>query len=153
MTRLPSRLALLVFAGGLVLAGCNDKATRPSAGTTATTSSSTIRKAPATSSQTAASKPKAAAGEALPDQTGIPACDNFLNSYIACHQVAGIYAPDQVEGHYEDMRNSLLRDSLNPDIRPQLGNRCTSLANSLHQALHGKSCAPQPVAPASGGSH
>jgi len=153
MTRLPSRLALLVFAGGLVLVGCNDKTTRPSSSTTATTSSSTSRTAPATPPRTATTKPKAAAGEALPDQTGIPACDNFLNSYIACHQAAGIYAPDQIEGHYEEMRSALLRDSLNPDIRPQLGNRCTSLANSLHQALHGKSCASQPVAPASGGSH
>lgn len=152
MTKLPARLALLLFAGGLILAGCNDKTTRPSGtGTTATTSTTTrtatpARRAPATS-------PKAAPAEALPDQTGIPACDNYLSSYMACHQAAAIYPPDQIEGRYEAMRESLLRDSMNPDIRPQLGNRCTSLANQLHQALHGKSCATQPAAPASGGSH
>ena len=157
MTRLPSCFALLVLAGGLVLAGCNDKTTRPSStSSTATTTSSSRGSAPASTTRTStgsASKPKAAPAEALPDQTGVPACDNYLNSYIACHQAAGIYQPDQIEGRYEAMRDSLLRDSLDPDIRPQLGNRCTSLANQLHQALHGKSCAPQPVAPASGASH
>lgn len=154
MTRLPSRLALLVLAGGLALAGCNDKATRPtsastsSTGTATTSSTTTTRGAPA-STRTVA-KPKATGAEPLPDQTGIPACDNYLATYIACHQAASIYPPDQIEGRYEAMRESLLRDSLNPDIRPQLGNRCTSLANTLHQALHGKSCATAPAAPASG---
>ena len=153
MTRLPSCLALLVLAGGLVLAGCNDKTTRPSSSTTTTSSTSTTRSsAPASTTRAPASKPKTAPSQALPDQTGIPACDNYLNTYIACHQVAGIYQPDQIEGRYEAMRESLLRDSLDPDTRPQLGNRCTSLANQLHQALHGKSCAPQPAAPASNGS-
>ena len=153
MTRLPSRLALLVLACGLVLAGCNDKTTRPSSSSTATTTTSSSRStAPASTTRAPASKPKTAPGQALPDQTGIPACDNYLNTYIACHQAAAIYAPDQIEGRYESMRDSLLRDSLDPDIRPQLGNRCTSLANQLHQALHGKACAPQPVVPASAGS-
>ena len=151
MTRLPSRLALLVLAGGLALAGCNDKTTRPTSSTGSATSGSTStgRTAPATTTR-AVSKPKAAAPEALPDQTGVPACDNYLATYIACHQAAGIYPPDQIEGRYEAMREGLLRDSLDPDIRPQLGNRCTSLANQLHQALHGKSCATQPAAAASG---
>ncbi|NII73104.1 hypothetical protein FHW84_001673 [Dyella sp. SG562] len=154
MTRLPSRLALLVLAGGLVLAGCNDKTTRPSSsGSSTTTTSSSRGTAPASTTRAPASKPKTAPSQALPDQTGIPACDNYLNTYIACHQAAAIYPADQIEGRYEAMRESLLRDSLDPDIRPQLGNRCTSLANQLHQALHGKACAPQPVVPASGGSH
>ena len=152
MTRLPSCLALLVLAGGLVLAGCNDKTTRPSSSGTTTTTSSSRGTAPATTTRAPASKPKTAPSQALPEQTGIPACDNYLNTYIACHQTAAIYAPDQIEGRYEAMRESLLRDSLDPDIRPQLGNRCTSLANQLHQALHGKSCAPQPVVPASASS-
>lgn len=154
MTRLTSCLALLVLAGGLALAGCNDTNTRPTSttgGTSSGSGSSTSRTAPATTSRTAA-KPKVARTEALPDQTGVPACDNYLATYVACHQVAGIYQPDQIEGRYEAMRESLLRDSLDPDIRPQLGNRCTSLANQLHQALHGKSCATQPAAPATSGS-
>lgn len=153
MTRLPSCLALLVLAGGLALAGCNDTNTRPASTTSGTTSagSSTTRSAPATTNRTVA-KPKTTRTETLPEQTGVPACDNYLATYIACHQVAGIYQPDQIEGRYEAMRESLLRDSLDPDIRPQLGNRCTSLANQLHQALHGKSCATQPAAPATSGS-
>lgn len=156
MTRLPSCLALLVLAGGLALAGCNDNNTRPTSTTTGGTTSSsagssTSRTAPASTTRTVA-KPKSARAEALPDQTGVPACDNYLATYVACHQVAGIYQPDQIEGRYEAMRESLLRDSLDPDIRPQLGNRCTSLASQLHQALHGKSCATQPAAPATSGS-
>jgi hypothetical protein len=43
------------------------------------------------------------------------------------------------------MRTSLLRDSQNPEIRPQLGARCNSLASQLRQALHGKSCANEPA--------
>jgi len=82
----------------------------------------------------------------LPSHTGIPACDAYLSTYIACHRAAGIFAPDQLQGHYEMMRDSLLRDSQDPDIRPQLANRCESLEQSLREALHGKSCdAPQPV--------
>lgn len=152
MTKLPARLALLVFAGGLVLAGCNDKTTRPSSTGTTTTTTSTTTRSGTPAQRAPSAKPKAAPAEALPDQTGVPACDNYLSSYIACHQAAGIYAPDQIEGRYEAMRESLLRDSMNPDIRPQLGNRCTSLANQLHQALHGKSCATAPAAPASASS-
>jgi len=82
----------------------------------------------------------------LPSRTGIPACDAYLSTYIACHRAAGIFAPDQLQGRYEMMRNSLLRDSQDPDIRPQLANRCESLEQSLHEALHGKSCdAPLPA--------
>jgi hypothetical protein len=43
------------------------------------------------------------------------------------------------------MRTNLLRDSQNPDVRPQLGERCNSLARSLREALHGKSCSPNPA--------
>jgi hypothetical protein len=82
----------------------------------------------------------------LPAQTGIPACDAYLSTYIACHRAAGIFAPGQLQSRYEMMRDSLLRDSLDPDTRPQLANRCASLAGSLREALHGQSCdAPQPA--------
>jgi hypothetical protein len=86
----------------------------------------------------------------LPERTGIAACDDYLASYRGCHRAAGIYAPDQIEGRYSMMRNSLLRDSMDPDSRPQLAARCTSLAKQLHQALHGKACEPdQPASAAS----
>ncbi len=88
-------------------------------------------------------------GAALPDQTGIAACDDYLSSYLACHRAAGIFAPDQLQSRYEAMRTNLLRDSQNPDVRPQLAERCNSLARSLRDALHGKSCAANPAPAAS----
>lgn len=150
-------LALLV--GGIATAGCASnqaQSTRPAAPTNATPT------APAPAGAAKASKPRTAtattakpAGTPLPDNTGIPACDDYLASYVACHRAAAIYAPDQIESHYEDMRSSLLRDSQDPAVRPQLGARCTSLAVQLKQALHGKSCGPLPPAPAgsASGSH
>jgi hypothetical protein len=81
--------------------------------------------------------------------TGIPACDDYLASYRGCHRAAQIYAPDTIEQHYQDMRDSLLKQSKDPDTRDQLAARCTSLANSLKQALHGKACEPDQPAGAS----
>jgi hypothetical protein len=127
-------LALLV--GALSMAGCSSKpATRPAAPATTTASATS-----AASNHAAASKAKPAA-KPLPDSTGIPACDDYLASYVACHRAAAIYPPDQIEPRYQTMRTSLLTDSLDPAIRPQLGARCTSLALVLRQSLHGKSCA------------
>jgi len=87
----------------------------------------------------------------LPSHMGIAACDDYLASYRACHRAAGIFAPDQIEPRYQEMRRSLLRDSMDPDTRPQLATRCTTLARSLRQALHGRSCAMAPEPPANGG--
>ncbi|WP_266171784.1 hypothetical protein [Dyella subtropica] len=157
MSNLPSRLALIVLSGGLILAGCADKTTRPttpSSTTTGSTPTSTSHATPTRPSSATGGKSRPAtqtAEPALPDKTGIQACDDYLASYMACHRAAGIYAPDQIEGRYEMMRESLLKDSLNPDIRPQLGSRCTSLASQLHQALHGKACAAEPAAATSSG--
>jgi len=75
-----------------------------------------------------------------PAHTGIAACDAYLSTYIACHRAAGVFPPDQLETRYAMMRNSLLHDARDPDIRPQLANRCESLASNLRAALHGKSC-------------
>jgi hypothetical protein len=80
------------------------------------------------------------------DRTGIAACDDYLASYRACHRAAGIFTPDQIEPRYQEMRQSLLRDAQDPNIRPQLALRCNSLARSLREALHGKSCSPSPTA-------
>ncbi|GAB2558610.1 hypothetical protein [Rhodanobacter koreensis] len=85
----------------------------------------------------------------LPDHTGIPACDDYLSSYMACHRAAGVFTPSQLPERYQAMRTSLLRDSENPDIRPQLAARCNSLAASLREALHGKSCAANPASASS----
>jgi hypothetical protein len=143
-----SRLTLVSMLGGLLLAGC---AQHPATKTTTTSTTTT----PSTSATKAASTPRREhavatssepAGEPdLSGNTGIAACDDYLSSYLACHRAAAIYAPDQLQSRYEAMRSSLLRDSKNPDIRPQLAARCNSLASQLRQALHGKSCAGSPV--------
>ena len=77
--------------------------------------------------------------------TGIAVCDAYLSSYLACHRAAELYPPDQLPSRYAAMRSSLLRDSADPHIRPQLAARCLSLSNQLQQALHGKSCTELPA--------
>jgi len=158
MFRRHPRLALLALvAGGVILAGCSNKPeTRPTASHTAVTAtgsqgssrSSTGASTPAARSRTGTVT--TSSGKPLPNSTGIPACDDYLSSYVACHAAAGVYSPDQIQSRYEDMRISLLQDSVDPNTRPQLGARCTALAKQLRETLHGKSCAPvSPASPAS----
>jgi len=134
---------------GLLLAGCAHQ--QPTTRTTSTATSSTTTASPATRTSSAtheghgATSSKTVDDANLPDITGIAACDDYLSSYLACHRAAAIYAPDQLQYRYKAMRTSLLRDSQNPDIRPQLAARCNSLATQLRQALHGKSCAENPA--------
>jgi hypothetical protein len=147
------RLTLAATVASLLLTGCADhqatKPTRPAATTTSVTgtSSTTSSKADASATtereRTTRTTAPGNTTATLPQETGIPACDDYLSSYLACHRAAKIYAPDQLQYRYEAMRTSLLRDSQNPDIRPQLGARCNSLANQLRQALHGKACTPE----------
>ncbi|MEO8998530.1 MAG: hypothetical protein ABI227_07600 [Rhodanobacter sp.] len=153
-----TRLTLAAMIGGLLLTGCaQHKATRT------TTSTATAPSAPGTSNAAPTGTSKSqqqrrtvnANGHIsvtdvdLPDRTGIPACDDYLSSYLACHRAAAIFAPNQLQSRYEAMRTSLLHDSENPDIRPQLAARCNSLASQLRDALHGKSCAETPAAASS----
>lgn len=143
------RLALVAtIIAGVLLAGCaRQPTTRPEAPSTRASTRAPTPTAPkTTSTSTSTSK---ASDEDQSDRTGIPACDDYLSSYLACHRAAQIFAPDQLQDRYEAMRSSLLRDSRNPDIRPQLAERCNSLARSLRQALHGKSCATGPAPAAS----
>jgi hypothetical protein len=137
-----ARLALLALIAGLTVAGCADKPARHT--TTASSTHTTAAGASSRSSGTTKPRPTAPAqseaSSSLPAKTGIAACDDYLASYVACHRAAGIYAPDQIESRYDQMRHSLIEDSQDPDMRPQLGTRCVALANQLHQVLHGKSC-------------
>ena len=140
MSALP-RLILATTIASLALTGCADKsATR--------VTSTTANPMPASAAATRSIRHRQQPAINLPDKTGIAACDDYLSSYIACHRAAAIFPPDQLPSRYRMMRNSLLRDSLNPDMRPQLATRCNSLARQLRQALHGKSCDVNP-APAS----
>ena len=82
--------------------------------------------------------------------TGIPPCDTYLDSYLACHRAAGIYPPGALEAHYQAMRSSLLQDANDPRTRPYLANRCIGLQAQLSAALNGRSCnAPAPAGNAS----
>lgn len=159
MKNLTIKLIVPLGLAGLVLAGCSHQAAKPTTTSTTTSTSTSGTAAPATrttssatgSPRTGSAVRKAAttASDAgLPSSTGVPACDDYLASYRSCHRAAAIYSPDQIDSRYEQMRHTLLRDSQDPDIRPQLANRCNSLASNLKQALHGKSCAPD-AAPAS----
>lgn len=152
---IPLRIALGAIAASVLLASCAHNETTPPA-RTATTASAHAPAAPATRSAARAGKAATArtanatptVSAKLPERTGIAACDDYLSSYLACHRAAQIYAPGQLQSRYEAMRTSLLRDSMDENIRPQLANRCNSLATQLRAALHGKACAPGP-APAS----
>ncbi|WP_458071734.1 hypothetical protein [Rhodanobacter sp. BL-MT-08] len=140
------RLTLLAVSVALVTVGC---AHQPPARTTTVTSTRTTATPVSTTTTTVQRTPHRAPGgntstssapANLPDRTGIPACDDYLASYMACHRAANIFAPGQLQSRYNAMRTSLLRDSQDPDIRPQLATRCNSLASQLRDALHGKSC-------------
>lgn len=140
----PFRLALASTLTALVLlAGCTPKTetrvTAPAPTPAATRSGHAST--PARTTGHAAARSEAA----LPEQTGIPACDDYLSSYLACHRAAGIFSAEQLPLCYEAMRTNLLRDSQNPEVRPQLADRCNSLARTLREALHGKSCATNPA--------
>ncbi|GLQ46591.1 hypothetical protein GCM10007862_16420 [Dyella lipolytica] len=72
--------------------------------------------------------------------TGIPSCDTYLDSYLACHRIAGVYESDALQTHYQAMRASLLQDANDPHIRPYLAHRCMGLAQELNAVLKGRSC-------------
>ena len=156
------RLTTALLGAGLLLAGCTSHPARPGAATpsqpqaapesqpatnTRTSENSSPNRTSRGSRHGTAKTPEQASQ--LPDNTGIPACDDYLASYVACHRAAAIYKPDEIQGRYEAMRTSLLRDSQDPAIRPNLAARCNSLASQLRQALHGKSCEGGPAAPSS----
>ncbi|WP_449427802.1 hypothetical protein [Rhodanobacter umsongensis] len=151
MPTLP-RSSLAGMTAILLLAGCAHRPTAPTASKTAT--SPAVASTPAVAGTTGTRHPQRSVGPRghvtveevkLPDRTGIAACDDYLSSYMACHRAAGIYSPSQLPERYQAMRTSLLRDSENPDMRPQLADRCNSLATSLREALHGKSCTGNPA--------
>jgi hypothetical protein len=146
MTRSPRRMTLLALLASLALVACSERSsTRPSAANhppTPVVSS----KASHRPSGTEQHEDKPVARQAhLPSRTGIPACDDYLSSYLACHRAAAIFPPSQLQARYEAMRINLLRDSMDPKIRPHLAARCNALATQLRQALHGKSCDVNPA--------
>lgn len=147
MNRHPRYLLALAIPMAMLAAGCADHGTKPTATGTSTSSSSTSAPVTRSTTQTSTSTSQAASSSSkLPEKTGIPACDNYLASYKGCHRAAGIYAPDTIDKHYQEMRDTLLKESRDPAKRSDLAARCVSLSNLLKKALHGKSCeAAQPA--------
>lgn len=152
MNRTTYRLAPLAIAAVLFAAGCAEHPTQPTpvSSGSSTTSGSTTSTGSSSTSTTTASRPAdtSAAEPAASSTTGIPACDDYLASYKGCHRAAAIYAPDTIEQHYQEMHDSLVRQSRDPATRSELAARCTSLASQLKQALHGKACEPEQPADA-----
>ena len=158
---MPFHLYVGAITASLVLAACAQNKPSPQTRSTVTPaaerSSAVSRPSATTSTRTqkrsgaddTRSANTAGSSAKLPERTGIAACDDYLSSYLACHRAAQIYAPGQLQSRYEAMRTSLLRDSNDAAIRPQLANRCNSLATQLREALHGKACASDPAPAAS----
>src|SRR5690625_2690217 len=141
MNRTSGYLFALALAVVLLVAGCAQHAAKPgNAGTTPV--------APPEAEQAGPPEPPVSS-QTPPDRTGIPACDDYLDSYKACHRAAGIYSPDTIDKHYQVMRDTLMSESRNPSSRSMLAARCVALASLLKKALHGKSCAPPAPASAS----
>jgi hypothetical protein len=135
-----SRFTLTSVISVLLMAGCSHQPAAKPAPTVTTTRTTSTPVSSTSSAETTVPRATHRASENLPNQTGIAACDDYLSSYMACHRAANIFAPGQLPSRYQAMRTSLLRDSQDPDIRPQLAARCNALASQLRDALHGKSC-------------
>ncbi|GLQ51060.1 hypothetical protein [Dyella flava] len=71
---------------------------------------------------------------------GIPACNAYLYSYLACHRAAHIFPADTLESHYQAMLLSLQQSAADPRVRPYLAGRCVDLRQQLNAALQGRSC-------------
>lgn len=148
------RLIPLAAATALFVAACSTPAPRPAPPPTAPTSNQTTTpKAPSSApSDQASSRASAHKPLTIEDNsaaTGIAACDDYLASYKGCHRAAGIFSPDTLDHHYQEMRDHLVELSKDPKMRAQLAARCTALANQLKKALHGKSCDVQPASASS----
>jgi hypothetical protein len=71
---------------------------------------------------------------------GIPACNAYLNSYLACHRAAQVFPADTLQSHYQAMLSSLQQSAADPQVRPYLAGRCVALRQQLEMTLQGRSC-------------
>ncbi|HET7267875.1 MAG TPA: hypothetical protein VFJ15_07175 [Oleiagrimonas sp.] len=139
MNRTSGYLFATALLATLLAAGCAQRAVKP-AGTDVN---------PAPSPGPTEQPGSSASSQPPPGKTGIPACDDYLASYKACHRAAGIYSPETIDRHYRVMRDTLLTESRRRSSHSALAGRCVALANLLKKALHGKSCTPPTPASAS----
>jgi hypothetical protein len=99
--------------------------------------------------RTATPPPSPATPQAV--DIGVPACNAYLNRYLACHRVAQIFPADALESHYQAMLSSLQQSAADPKVRPYLPARCIGLRQELDVALQGRSCTTSAGTPAQAG--
>lgn len=135
--------AALAAACALALAGCASTDTREEyAEEPAPVAEPEVAAEPAPPPKPARTRPISpdpAPGEAN-EIVGVPACDDFLSTYKACHTVIGAYDAVTLERRYEEMRNALISQSRDPNIAPDLEARCAGLATQRDEALRGRAC-------------
>ncbi|HET7843399.1 MAG TPA: hypothetical protein VFL14_04565 [Xanthomonadales bacterium] len=141
MIRLPLRHAALALAAA-VAAGCASNDTRVASDTRDETT--TVVRSESTHVERRATIATPTTGELV----GVPACDDFLASYKACHAVIGAYAPDALDRRYDEMRSALISQSHDPEVSTTLEQRCNGLIAQRDEALAGRACLPSeaPVA-------
>jgi hypothetical protein len=79
---------------------------------------------------------------------GVPACNAYLNRYLACHRAAHVFPDDALESHYQAMLSSLQQSASDPLVRPYLAGRCIGMSQQLDAALQGRSCSAAVATPA-----
>lgn len=71
------------------------------------------------------------AANRAPQITGVASCDAYLADYLAGHRAAAIFPADQLQTHYQTMRDTLVDAARNPHTRPYLDARCRLLSSQL----------------------
>lgn len=152
MHRHPRRTIAFSAFCAVLLAGCASPPHRMPAPRAMTNAAPRPQAAPVTPTNETGTAPDEELPPAPDGMVGVASCDQYLSTYKACHRAAGIFAPGQIDAHYELMRGALLRDARDPVKRATLDQRCRALSSQLQQALHGKSCNALPISGASNGA-
>jgi hypothetical protein len=140
MNRYPLRITMLALATALA-AGCASNDTRDDDTASVTTEeSTTVVRSESTHVERRTNIATPATGELV----GVPACDDFLASYRACHAVIGAYAPDILDKRYDELRTTLVSQAHDPELSPTLEARCNGLIAQRDEALAGRACLTTP---------
>lgn len=144
----------LAIAGALALGACAGDTTRsdvtydePEQRATAPAPERKVVTSPSRSTQPAAepTSPTLPAPAVDADElVGVEACDDYLESYRSCHRVVGIYAPETIEGRYEQLRARLVEQGRDPANHDALRLQCESLGADLKTTLDGRDCPDEP---------
>jgi hypothetical protein len=150
MNSQPFRFALLALAAAAA-AGCASNGTRDDGTAAATRDENTTvaRRESTHIERTTPLAPAVAPGTLV----GVPACDDYLASYRACHSVIGTYRPDVLDKRYDQLRATLVSQSHDPELATTLETRCNSLIAQRDEALAGRDClTPEATKPVAAGA-